>query len=259
MKLSDKIARAIPPGNTGVTIAQAVALCGGQQAHVEKAFEAIAVSGAAIMVKRGRGGVLYLVHPASGVLACKVCRREFARKAKSKRVTCSSHCHAASTWGTVEQRAARGRAISKALSTPEGKARLAEHNKKRWSKPGEREKLAAQNRREWAKPEKAAIRAAKIRINHGKPEVRKFYSDLRKKDWANPVQRKKMRDAAAASQKVAAYRAHFSEVMKQRWKDGDLRKKYTEANKARNTPELRAASSKRMKERHAKRRAEVLA
>lgn len=232
----DQIAAAIPAGKVGLSLVAAADIVGGPVPFARKAFEAVAASGRAMLVRRGRGGALFLVHNDAGVLACKMCQREFTRGRKSKRVTCSTPCAMSYGWAKAGPDSAvkRGRAISAALNTPENKARQDAHNKRRWSKPGEREKLAEQNRKEWKRPEKAAIRAAKIALAHQKPEMREFYSKLRKADWANPEYRKMVMEKVSASKKVAAYRARFSQLMKQRWADGDLRQKYTAANRERN-------------------------
>lgn len=248
MKLSDKISAAIPAGTKGISVAQAVALCGGQLAYVERAFETLAASGSAILVKRGRRAVVHLVDPASGVLSCKVCRREFARKAKSKRVTCSKGCHSSLSWADPEKAAKRRASISKAHNTPKAKARLAAHNKRRWSDPEQKEKLAAQNRMEWKKPEKAAIRAAKIRLNHQKPEVREFYSKLRKADWARPEYAAMVKAKSAASLREQHRRAFFSDALKRRWADPVWRAKYTNANKERNRIKAEKAKAKKRQE-----------
>lgn len=53
---------------------------------------------------------------------------------------------------------------------------------------------------------------------------------------------------SAASHREEARREHMRHLAKERWKDPVFRAKWTEANRKRNTPELRAATAKRAKE-----------
>ncbi len=246
--VADQIIAAIPEGRAGLSLEDAAGFVGGPLTDSRKAFEKVAADGHAMLVRRGHGGRLFLVRLDAGVLSCVMCQREYQRGKKSKRVTCSTPCAMSYGWAKAGPEAAkkRGEAIAASHDTPEQRARLAAHNKRRWAKPSEKEKLAAQNRREWKDPEKAAIRAAKIRINHQKPEMREFYSKLRKSDWQRPEYAEMVKAKAHASQKVAAYRARFSTLMKQRWADGDLRKKYTAANIARN--KIKSAKAKAARE-----------
>jgi hypothetical protein len=88
--------------------------------------------------------------------------------------------------------------------------------------------------------------ARAIRASHSSHEKRKFYSELRKQFWRCEECRKRMQEAAAKSQRLAAYRASMSDRMRARWNDPEQREKLTRANKRRNTSELKRANSERM-------------
>lgn len=249
--LADRVLELVPAATGGLSLRAAIKALGQNTAHTRAAFEALDKSGRARLFRRGRGGALYLAPSNSGVLICAVetCRKEFQRGRKSKRVTCSKACQISFGWSSDPERAARRRvALSASQSTPEALARTAAHNKRRWSKPGEREKLAEQNRREWKKPEKAAIRAAKIRLKHQRPESRKFYSDMRKAEWENPVTRARNLKAQNTSKRTQAYREKLSVLAIERNKSPEFRAKVIARNKAiANDPVLKARASKRMK------------
>jgi hypothetical protein len=57
------------------------------------------------------------------------------------------------------------------------------------------------------------------RFTHGTPEKRKFYSDLRKRDWANPEYAAMVKAKSAASLREQARRKRMSEIAKARWAD----------------------------------------
>lgn len=248
--LADRVLALIPNTSHGLSLKSAVKELRQDIPHVRAAFEALEKSGRARMVRRGRGGALYLLLPTVAVLVCAVesCRREFTRPPASKRVTCSRPCWASFGWRDPEKAAKRRAKISEVHKTPEALARTAAFNKRRWSKPGEREKLALQNSRRWkGRIEEFERYRAKMRIIQTEPERRKMYSDLRKEWWADPKMRKRMTDAVNASAAVQEYRKNFGKFLKQRWADPEFRAKYTAANRARNTPEKAKKTSKRMK------------
>lgn len=246
--LADRILAAIPNTPHGLSLRQATEICGSDLAHTRAAFEALDNERRAQLVKRGRGGAIYLVHRDATIPICVVCQTEFERAPKSKRLTCSGHCRSVLNWRNMkpEYRAARTAAIKAAKNTPENKERQRLRNKERWAKPGEREKLSAQNRKRWKDPEASAIIAAKIRLNHQKPEMRKFYSDLRKKDWARPEYAEMVKAKSAASLREQHRRARMGEMLKARWRDPEQRKKLTAANVKRN--EARKQEKKRQQE-----------
>lgn len=242
--LADRIFVVIPDTAQGLSMKAAQRATGQSSAHVRRAFEALHAANRARIVKRGCGGALYLVHPESEVTTCVVCRREFtppvAKRSdsrgvrRSQRKTCSRKCHAALGWlAHPEKRGDRCKALSAAQSTPKAMARIAAHNKRRWAKPEEHEKLREQNRLRWKdNPEKRFEYGAKLAIINGTPEKKKFYSEMRKAHWADPVKRKKMYDAATASQRVAAYREKLSRITKERWADPVWRAKWAKKQSA---------------------------
>lgn len=251
--LSERILALMPDTAHGLSLRAAIATTGEGVPHVRAAFTKLADAKMAKIVKRGNGNALYLVKADSPVLACAVCCAEFERGPKSKRETCSNFCHAALRHrrATPEQKELWRETLSRVQSSPKALARTAAHNKRRWADPEQHVRLSKQNR------ERARIRRedpeaferyrAMMRLINGSPEKKKLYSDLRKQWWADPVMRKKMTEAVNASEAVQEYRRNFGEHNKRRWRDPELRAKYTKANSARNTPELRAATSKRMK------------
>lgn len=250
--LTSQILAIVPASTIGLSLSEAMEVLGHDRAHTKAAFDALASCGKIIVVKRGQGGRIFAVQSSTGVLACAVCQREFTRKPKSKRRTCSETCHVKLAWRkNRDERLASLRAAGK---SPKRVAALAETNRKRWADPAQHEKVSAENRRRWKDPETAAIMAAKIRLNHSKPEMRKFYSDMRKKAWQDPEYAAMVKAKSAASLREQSRRDKLRDLAKQRWADPVFRAKFTAANKARNTPELRAANSARMKARHARRR-----
>jgi hypothetical protein len=213
-----------------VPLSVIVARLGADAANVRRAAQALNDSGKALLVRRRR--VLHLASTAYTVPVCKNCYGEFERPIfacgkASKRLTCSPFCHAA--WGWKSKPGARERKIAgikKQRATPEAKAILAAHNKRRWSKPEEHERLSEQNRREWADPEKKAKRAAGIRAAHGSAEKRKFYSDMRKADWQKPGYRERAIASMREVKNRPEVKAAFARLIKARWKDPKLRPKF---------------------------------
>lgn len=247
-RLSQEVFEAIPDTAIGLAMGEARRIVGADSAHVRQAFSELDVAGAATMVKRGKGGALFVVLPHFKTLACAVCHWEYKRSHKSKRLTCSRACHASLGWRDPDKAAKRRQALKASQNTPKAALRISAHNKKRWSDPKQHDALAAQNRREWQDHEKSAIRSAKIRLKHQRPESRQFYSDLRKKAWADPVMRQKMHDAAAASQKTQAYREKMSAIAIARNKSPEFRAKVIARNKkTANDPTLKKRASERMK------------
>lgn len=245
--LADRIFDLIPRTPHGLSLQAAKQAARQDTAHVRAAFDALHDTQRAIIVKRGRGGALYLVHRDTKVLACVVCHTEFTRKPQSKRLTCSRPCHAAYGWRDPVKAEARRKALSAAQSTPKALARTAATNKRRWAKPEEHEKLAEQSRNRWKDPDFRAVVSAKIRVNHQAPEMRAFYSKKRKEDWARPEYAAMVKAKSAASLREQARRARSSQMMKDRWADPAIRAKFIRANAARNTPELRAKNAARLK------------
>lgn len=225
-------------------------MLGRDTAHTRAAFDKLDRAGLARMFRRGRGGALYLAPADAKLLLCAVptCRTEFQRGRKSKRQTCSRKCHAIFAWQTPGSRERRSAALKAVGKSPGRVAALFAHNKRRWSDPEQHEKLRRQNSTRWkGRPEAFEEYRARMRILQSTPERKAMYSEMRKAFWRDPVMRKKMRDAATKSLRTQAYRALFSEYLKARWKDPVMREKYTRANAQRNSPELKAKNSKRMK------------
>ena len=249
--LADRIAGIIPQTAHGLSLKAAIANTGNEAPAVRAAFDRLVSNGLARIVRRGRGGAVYIVLADCSVPICAVCQREFTRPPKSKRETCSNHCHAALRHrrATPEQKEKWRKTLSRVQSSPKALARLAAHNQRRWSDPKQHEMLSEQNRKRWKDPESAAIVAAKIRVHHQQPKMRAFYSELRKKDWARPEYAAMVKAKSAASLREQSRRAKISALVKKRWQDPELRAKYTSANSARNTPELRAANAERMRKR----------
>lgn len=254
--IAKKIFSLIPENKTGLTVAEVCGLVSASASAIRQAFETLEQSGRIKLIRRGKGRRLFAVRIHHDVLSCAMCRREFVRLKQSNRVTCSRPCAISMGWARAspERRAERCAALSASQSTPKAKARTAAHNKKRWADPEQHRKLSEQNRRRWKDPEQNAIVSAKIRLNHRKPEVRKFYSDMRTENWKDPAFREKTTNGIRRSKQSKEAREKFSKLLKDRWADPILRAKYTEANKKRNTPELRDAASKRMKAYHAAKR-----
>lgn len=171
----------------GATIDEAGRRLASPRQFVREAFDTLNAEGRAIMVRRRGGRVIYLVPSDYPITACKNCHVEFEPKWKAK--CCSRACSISWSWrqpGVAEKRKAGIRAERK---SPEAKARLAAHNKRRWAKPEEHAKLSEQNRRQWANPVYRAKRSAGIQAANGSPEARRAWSKLRSKAWAENRER----------------------------------------------------------------------
>jgi hypothetical protein len=258
--LADRIFDLIPRTRCGLSLKDAMAGTRQSQVHVRAAFDALHKAGRGKIVKRGRGGALYLILPSGNVRSCVVCHKEFTppvgvwrgtvRKRMSTRKTCSRSCHAAYGWlAHPEKREARCKALSAAQSTPEALARTAAHNKRRWSNPEEHEKLREQNSKRWkGNPEKYFEYCARLAIINGTPEKREFYSKLRKENWADPEYAAMVKAKSAASLREQTRRANAGARLKARWGDPVKGERLRQANIAKNNkPENKKRTSERMK------------
>lgn len=119
--------------------------------------------------------------------------------------------------------AERGKAIASYMKSPEGRAKMAEHSKRRWQDPEERKRLRAGIDR-WVKdPEAQALHAEKGRIRESTPERIAHHKANTTALWENEDYRAKVVEKAA----------------KNRWSD----------------PEKKAIQAQKMREYHARRRA----
>lgn len=240
----------------GVALKAIAAEVGEQMSFILAAALKLNEAGRAVLVARGKGkGALYLASNNHAVPVCRVCRREFERKKKSKRVTCSRSCHAAITWTDPAQKAKRIAAIKAQRQTPQGKANSVARNKKRWADPKQKARLIEQNKKRWADPVTKAQISAAIRNSHRSPEKRALFSAVRKAYWDDPKKRQKMIDGIKRSKSSPEARALFSKLLRERWADPVWREKYLAAVKrTANLPKTKAANSARLKAYHAARR-----
>ena len=239
--LAEEIVRELPrmmeahaKGPRAADIARHMA-CG--EPHARAAMLAIKEAGTATVVRypgstgRPARHLVPLAHDFGfRARACKMCDVLFEYAPKSKRMCCTRACGIAWSWTRPGVKERRRAGILEERKTPEAKARLAAHNKRRWSDPAQRKALSEQNRREWADPTKKAKRAARIQARNGSREGRKRASKIRKSFWDDPDGRQKMVDGIRKSKQTPEARAQFSELLRERWKDPEMRKKYTAKN-----------------------------
>jgi len=228
----------VTPYSKGLLVREIAKHIGCAEARVRDAFDEIKASERAIIV-RHPGEKARRVVPCGHdfgfprATVCKNCDVLFERAPKSVALNCSIQCKNSWTWKNPETRAKRLAGIRAERATPEAKARLAEHNKRRWSKPGEREKLSEQNRREWADPVKRAKRSAGIQAANGTAEMRKKYSDRKKEQWRDADYRDHISTAVREANQTAYCRAKASENMKEKWRNPQSRARYMAGQKKR--------------------------
>lgn len=119
--------------------------------------------------------------------------------------------------------ASRGAALAAFMKSPEGRANMAKHTKRRWQDPEERKRLRAGLDRK--DPEVEARRAANIGKAHRTPEMKALHAANTAALWQDPEYREKVTHKAAKS----------------RWGD----------------PEAKARQAEKMRAYHAKRRGET--
>lgn len=218
--------------------------------RVRDAAFALDKDGRAILIRRGKGGALFLAGKDYPHPVCRVCHLEFVRKPKSIRVTCSRKCHAAYGWRDPESAAKRRASIIKARNTPESRAKCTDVNNRRWADPKQREKLSEQNRQRWADPEMRARYGSIQRVRNQTPESRKQASEARKKAWANPETRAKMLKGMRESRASQAHIEKLREAAIDRNKDPAFRAAVAERNRTRmQDPAMREVMRQRMKDR----------
>lgn len=157
---------------------------------VRRAMEQLEADGRAKIVRRGRA--LHLVPADYPGLICPVCRAEYVRPRKSRRVTCSRSCGVTLSWRSPEAAQRRIAAITAQRRTPEGQRNTAERNRERWSRPGERERASEQNRARWRDPEMRARLSVSIAKAHGTPERRERQRQAIKARWNDREGRAKL-------------------------------------------------------------------
>lgn len=160
---------------------------------------------------------------------CANCRVVFGQPKKGRRRCCGRSCGIAWSWkqpGVAERRRS---GIVAERATPEARARLAEHNRRRWSDPDQHAVLSEQNRRQWADPVARARRSTSIQAANGSAEARAAWSAMRKEMWEDPGYRAKACAGIKASKSTPEARALFSELLRARWQDPVLREKYLAA------------------------------
>jgi len=244
--LGDDILDVIAPVVGGVALKSIAAKVGEALQFVRAAAEKLDNAGRAVLIVRGRGGALILAPIPYATPVCRVCHREFERKRKSKRVTCSRSCHASIGWRDPAKKARRVAAIKAQRQTPQGKANSIARNKKRWSDPEQRERLRQQNKARWGDPVMKARMVAAIRNVRRQPEKRAQSSEIRKRHWADPKKCAKMIAGIKRSKSTPEARAKFSKLLKDRWADPVLRKKYLAAvRRTANLAKTRAATKAR--------------
>ncbi|MCW5695813.1 MAG: hypothetical protein KIS96_03650 [Bauldia sp.] len=207
----------------GATVAEVVIWLGVQPGFVREAFLDLDTAGRAKAVRRKGGRTLYLVPFDAAIMSCRNCYREFERPKKSRRQCCSRSCGIAWSWKNGDTRARRSEGIRAERATPQAKARAAAFNKRRWSRPGERERLAEQNRERWSDPVMRAKLSVGIQRANGTQERRKYYSDLRRRQWAEDEE---YRTKTLAG--MSAAKERMSEAMKRRWADPEYREKMSQ-------------------------------
>lgn len=200
-----------------------------EEAAVRRAFERLESSGKAKIVRRGRG--LHLVPADWPVPMCIVCRAEFERPRKSKRVTCCRSCAVSLSWKNPDTKQQRVASIKDERQTEEARARAIRNNKKRWSRPGEREKLSERNRQMWADPYENAKMSVAIQKVQLTPERREFQSKQIKSRWDDPKGREKLVRGIRNSKSTPEARAKFSRLLRERWQDPEWREKYLAATR----------------------------
>ncbi len=211
-------------------------------AHVRAAARTLNSEARADLMRRMDSREQFLVpyryRKAEGLRFCARCDATFEQTEPRKFATgihysnrrcCTRACAIAWSWDRPGVREKRKAGISVSKQTPEAKAVLEAHNKRRWSKPEEHARLSEQNRREWADPLKKLLRSQSIAATHRTPEMRKFYSDLRKAWWQIPEMRQKMCEAATKAKNTPEFKAYFSALLRERWKDPVWRKKWERA------------------------------
>lgn len=200
--------------------------------HVRQAFERLEADGRAKIVRRGRG--LHLVPTDYPGLICPVCRGEFVRSKKSKRVTCSRKCGIAWSWQKPGVRERRKEGISKQRQSPEGRANTSERNRRRWSDPKQRERLSKWNKDRWQDPYVKAELSVAIQKAQSRPDRVEFQRNQIKRRWGDAKGREKLVEGIRKSKRTPEARAKFSKLLSDRWKDPEMRAKYTAANHKRN-------------------------
>lgn len=249
--LADEIFDLLKPGDR-LSIGDMTGNLAADRASVRKAMDTLRDARRADIVRiPGAGRELFLVpYRAFGdgfLNVCANCGKSFQRRPKTKAMNCSKSCAQRWVWKNPEVHARRCEALQIAHNTPSALQRTARTNAARWAREGEREKLVDANKKRWADPTQRAAISRGIRAVQQKPEQRALYSDIRKKYWDDPEKRKKMVAGIRRSKSTPEARAKFSRLLSERWKDPAMREKYTRANAVRNSPEMRAVNSARMK------------
>lgn len=150
--LADRIFDLIPATLTGLSLKDAMAGTRQDAKHVRAAFDVLHGGNRVILVKRGRGTALYIVHLGQKVRACVICLKEFQATRKQTK-TCSYSCGRHLAWQNEDMRARHKISVKRAANTPQRIEKMTKLSRTLCAKPAERLRRSECNRRNWADPE----------------------------------------------------------------------------------------------------------
>lgn len=109
----------------------------------------------------------------------------------------------------------RGEAISAYMKSPEGRANMAQHSKRRWQDPEERKRLRAGINRWIEDPAAQAIHAEKGRIRESDPDRVAVHAARTKALWNDPIVGAKYREAGKIRWANPNAKAHQAQKMRE--------------------------------------------